>query len=274
MNFKKILVFILVVGTLLTLAGCGKTQDQAGTKQPDKKNIVVGTSPIFKDILLAVKDEFDKDGYTLEVKVFDDLVTPNIALQEGSIDANFFQHEPYLDQFNKNKGTNLVKYNGGIVKYFMGIYSSKIKNINDLKDGATVAVPNDPSNRSRALKALQDNGLIKLKDGVDLPTKLDIVENKKNLNIVEMDVLKLVSSLPDVDCATIISVVASNGNLDPKSAIATEASSESDKYAIVIALNKNKANEPLAARLEKALKSETLKKFLEERYKGAVLPAF
>ncbi|TWH46069.1 MetQ/NlpA family ABC transporter substrate-binding protein [Sporomusa sp. KB1] len=274
MNFKKIIVFVLVIGTLLSLVGCGKTQDQAGTKQPEKKNIIVGTSPIFKDILLAVKDEFDKDGYTLEVKVFDDLVTPNIALQEGSIDANFYQHEPYLDQFNKNKGTNLVKYNGGIVKYFMGIYSSKIKNVNELKDGATIAVPNDPSNRGRALKALQANGLIKIKEGVDLPTKLDIVENNKNLNIVEMDVLKLVTSLADVDCATIISVVAANGKLDPKSAIATEAPSESDKYAIVIALNKDKHNEAIAARLEKALKSETLKKFLEEKYQGAVLPAF
>jgi len=277
MHFKKIISLVLVIGTILSLMGCRKTTPNGAStagNQPEKKNIIVGTSPIFKDILIAAKDEFNKEGYTLEVKVFDDLVTPNIALQEGSVDMSFHQHEPYLTQYNKSKGTDLVKYNGGIVKYFMGIYSDKIKNVNDLKDGASVSVPNDPSNRGRALKALQANGLIKLKEGVDTPTKLDIVENKKNLNIVEMDVIKLVSSLKDVDCSTIISVVAVNGNLDPTSAIAVEDPGESAKYAIIIVLNKEKHSEAVAARLETSLKSEKVKKFLEERYKGAVLPAF
>ncbi|MBP2626188.1 MAG: metQ2 [Firmicutes bacterium] len=277
MSIKKILSLLLIVVFALTLAGCGNQQKKAtetSGNTPEKKTITVGTSPTFKDIFAVVKEEFDKDGNTLNVKIFDDLVIPNTSLQEGSCDVNFYQHEPYLNQFNKNKGTTLVKYGDGVIKYFMGIYSKKIKNINELKDGATVSIPNDPSNRVRALKVLQTNGLIKLKEGVDNPTKLDIVENKKKLNIVEMDVLKLVSSLDDVDCSTINSIIAVQGNVDPKSAIGLEDNKESDKYAIIIAVKKDQNNEKIAAQLEKALKSEKVKVFLEEKYKGAIVPLF
>lgn len=143
-----------------------------------------------------------------------------------------------------------------------------------MQAGATVSIPNDPSNRSRALKMPQANGLIKLKDGAAMPTKLDIVENKKNLNIVEMDVMKLVSSLDDVDCSTINSVIAVQGNVDPKSAIALEDKAESDKYSIVIAVQKDQKVDKTIARLETALKSDKVKKFLEEKYKGAIVPLF
>lgn len=275
MNIKKTLSALLILALTFSVTSCGNKQTNSSEDAgQEKKAITVGTSGILKDILTESKSEFDKDGYTLNIKVFDNLVTPNVALQEGSIDANFYQHEPYLDQFNKSKGTNLVKYGTGVVKYYMGIYSNKIKNINELKDGDTVTIPNDASNRTRALKVLQTNGLIKLKDGVTSPTKLDIVENKKNLNIVEMDVLKLVTSLKDADCAVINSIVASQGNIDPKSALGVEDKTESDKYCIIIALNKDKNNQKLAERLEKSLKSEKVKKFLEEKYKGAVVPLF
>ena len=275
MNSRKAIALLLICILGLSVVGCGSTKSvDTAANSPEKKSITVGTSPIFKDILTAAKEDFDKDGYVLNIKVFDDLVTPNIALQEGSIEANVYQHGPYLEQFNQNKGTNLAPYNGGIVKYFMGIFSKKIKNINDLQDGATISVPNDPSNRSRALKVLQTNGLIKLKDGVAMPTKLDIVENKKNLNIVEMDVMKLVSSLDDVDCSTINSVIAVQGNVDPKSAIALEDKAESDKYSIVIAVKKDQKIDKNIARLETALKSDKVKAFLEEKYKGAIVPLF
>jgi D-methionine transport system substrate-binding protein len=275
MNFKKILSFILSIVFALTLAGCSdKPKTAVEITAPEKKNITVGTSPIFKDILTVAKEEFDKEGYILNIKVFDDLVIPNIALQEGSIDVNYYQHEPYLNQFNQNKGTDLVKYGNGIIKYYMGIYSKNLKSINELKDGATISIPNDPSNRGRALQVLQTNGLIKLKEGVAIPTKLDIVENKKNLNIIEMDVLKLVSSLGDVDCSTINSIIAVQGNVDPKSAIGLEDSTESDKYAIVIAVKKDQNNGKTIERFEKALKSDKVKKFLEEKYKGAIVPLF
>lgn len=275
MNIKKTLSALLILALSFSVTSCGSKQaNSSESAGQEKKTITVGTSGILKDILAESKSEFDKDGYTLNIKVFDNLVTPNVALQEGSIDANFYQHEPYLDQFNKSKSTNLVKYGTGVVKYYMGIYSNKIKNINELKDGATVTIPNDASNRTRALKVLQTNGLIKLKDGIVSPTKLDIVENKKNLNIVEMDVLKLVTSLKDADCSVINSIVASQGNIDPKSALGVEDKTESDKYCIIVALNKDKNNQKLAERLEKSLKSDKVKKFLEEKYKGAVVPLF
>lgn len=264
------IVFALVL--MLAFAGCGNTP--AGTTPDEKKTVVVGASPLLKDMLTVAKEEFDKDGYTMDLKIFDDLVTPNIALQEGSVDVNFFQHEPYLLQFNKNKGTNLVKYQNGIVKYYMALFSKKFKNVNDLPEGASVSIPNDPSNRSRALKVLQTHGLIKLKEGAELPTKLDIVENNKNLNIIETDVMKLVTSLDDVDLSVINSLVAVQGNLDPKSALAVEDKGESDKFSLVIAVKKDQGNEKYAERLEKALKSEKVKQFLETKYKGAVLPLF
>ena len=269
---KKVAAILLMLIVAVAFAGCGSAPKSENT--PEKKNIIVGASPILKDILTVAKEEFDKDGYTMELKVFDDLVTPNIALQEGSVDVNFYQHEPYLLQFNQNKGTTLVKYHEGIVKYYMGIFSKKYKNLNDLPNGASVSIPNDPSNRARALKVLQTSGLIKLKEGVALPTKLDIVENKKNLNVIEIDVMKQVTSLDDVDISAINSFVAVQGNLDPKTAIALEDKNESDKFAIVIAVKKNQNNEKYAERLEKALKSERVKQFLETKYKGAVLPLF
>ena len=274
MSIRKIILTICIAVLAMAVAGCGDSKQSAGEKASEKKEILVGTSPIFKDVVAAAKEEFDKDGYTLNIKVFDDLVTPNIALQEGSVEFNVYQHEPYLNQFNQNKGTNLAKYSSGVTKYFMGVFSKKIKDIKELRDGATVSIPNDPSNRARALKMLQTNDLVKLKAGVDMPTKLDIIENKKNLNIIEMDVMKLVSSLDDVDCSTINSVIAVQGNVDPKSAIALEDKNESDKYAIIIAVKKDQFNETMAVRLDKALKSEKVRRFLEEKYKGAMVPLF
>lgn len=270
---QKTISLVLALFLAFALAGCGGAVKNTATS-PEKKNIVVAASPTLKDILSVAKEEFDKDGYTLELKIFDDLVTPNIALQEGSVDVNFYQHEPYLIQFNQNKGTTLVKYHDGILKYFMGVFSKKIKNLNELRDGATVSIPNDPSNRARALKVLQTNGLIKMKDGAALPTKLDIVENRKNLEIIEIDVMKLVSSLDDVDISTINSIVAVQGNLDLKSAIALEDKAESDKFALIIAVKKDQNSEKAAERLEKALKSDRVRAFLAEKYKGAIVQLF
>lgn len=274
MHIKKTLTSLLILALSFSLIGCGSQQSNSKDSSNNKKTITVGTSPTIKDIMTVAKKDFDKDGYTLNLKVFDDYVTPDTALQEGSIDFNFYQHEPYMKQFNKSKNTNLTKYGTGVLKYYMGIYSNKIKNINDIKNGATVGIPNDASNRARALKVLQTNGLIKLKKDVPIPTKLDIVENKKNLNIVEMDVMKLVPSLKDVDFAVINSIVAVQGNLNPKSAIAYEDSKESDKYSIIIATKSGQNNNEMGQRLEKSLKSQEVKNFLEKKYKGAVIPLF
>lgn len=271
---SKLYGLIVILGVLLTtlgLVGCSDKQAAVA----DKKEITVGVSPTFKDMAGIIKKEFDKDGYTLNIKVFDDNVLPNVSLQEGSVDINFFQHGIYLEQFNKNKGTNLIAYDSnGVIKYFMGIYSNKIKSLSELKDGDKVSIPNDPSNRARALKMLAGNGLIKLKDGVDIPNKLDIVENSRNLDLVEMDVLKIVPSINDVQAACVNSIIAVQGGIDPKAVLGVEDDKESQRYAIVVAVKKDLGNEKYAEQFTKALKTESFRKFLEEKYKGAIIPLF
>jgi len=271
-SFKSFAVAAVISSLLVIgITGCGSSS----TATSEKKEIVVAVSPTFKDMANVIKKEFDKDGYSLNIKVFDDNVLPNIALQEGSVDINFFQHGIYLNQFNKNKGTDLVAYDEkGVIKYFMGIFSNKIKSLDDLKDGDKVSIPNDPSNRGRALKMLASNGLIKLKDGVDIPSKIDIIENKKNLDLVEMDVLKIVPSINDVQAGCVNSIIAVQGGLDPKAALGLEDDKESQRYAIVAALKKGQGNEKYAERFDKALKTQTFKDFLEEKYKGAIIPLF
>lgn len=271
---KKITTILLFIVLAAIFSGCGNDSATKSEAKPDKKTVIVATQPTLKDIVNAAKPEFDKSGITMEVKVFDDLVSPDTALQEGSVELNFFQHEPYMNQFNKNKGGTLEKYHQGIMKYYMGIFSKKYKSLSEIADGITVTIPNDPSNRARALKTMQTNGLIKLKDGVELPTKLDIIENNKNLNIVETDVPKLPSTLDDVEVSVINSIVAVNANIDPRSALGIEDQAESDKYALIISIKKGANNEKYAEILEKALKSDAEKKFLEERYKGAIATLF
>ena len=272
MSFKKIMTTVFISSLLVVgLVGCGSNQ----TATSEKKEITVAVSPTFKDMANAIKKEFDKDGYVLNVKVFDDNVLPNVALQEGSVDINFFQHGIYLEQFNKNKGTNLAAYDEkGVIKYFMGIYSNKIKSLNELKEGDKVSIPNDPSNRGRALKMLANNGLITLKQGAEIPTKLDIIENPKKLDFIEMDVLKIVPSINDVQVGCVNSIIAVQGGIDPKSALGLEEDKESQRYAIVVAVKKDQGNEKYAERFTKALKTDSFKNFLTEKYKGAIIPLF
>lgn len=269
-SFMIMTVFIaslLAVG----LAGCGSTQ----TATSEKKEITVAVSPIFKDMANVIKKEFDKDGYVLHVKVFDDNVLPNVALQEGSVDINFFQHGIHLNQFNRNKGTDLAAYDEkGVITYFMGIFSKKVKSLHDIKEGDKVSIPNDPSNRGRALKMLASNGLITLKEGVEIPTKLDIIENPKNLDLIEMDVLKIVPYINDVQFGCVNSIIAVQGGLDPESALGLEDEKESQRYAIVVAVKKEQGSEKYAERFTKALETDAFKKFLKEKYSGAIVPLF
>ena len=174
---KKILSILLSIVVIFALGGCGSKKEAVTT---DKKVITVGASPIpHKEILEFVKPILAKEGYTLKIVEFTDYVTPNTALADGQLDANFFQHVPYLTQFSKEKGLDLT----WTVKVHiepMALYSAKYKKISDIKDGAEIAIPNDPTNGARALRVLEKAGLIKLKSG-DLISKIDITENKKNL---------------------------------------------------------------------------------------------
>lgn len=279
-KLKKALALALTGAVIIgAFAGCGAKKDSSSdTKKEETKKIVIGASPSpHADILKVAKKKLKKEGYELEIKEYSDYVQPNTALESGDLDANYFQHKPYLDDFNKKKKTHLVS--AGMIHYEpFGIFPGKTKTLKDLKKGATVAVPNDTTNEARALLLLQDQGLIKLKDGAGLTaTKKDIVENKKDLAIKEIEAAQIPRSLKDVDIAVVNGNYALQAGLKVnKDALATEdADSVGAKtYGNIVAVKKG--NEKLAATkaLIKALKSDTVKKYINDKYDGAVVPLF
>lgn len=255
---KKILFAFIVLCAFLSSAWAEK--------------IIVGASPVpHAEILNAIKAELKTKGFELEVKEFNDYVVPNLATQDSDLDANFFQHEQYLDEFNKNKGTNLIKTIAVHIEP-MGIYSKKIKNLSALKNGAKVSLPNDPTNESRALDLLQDAGLITL-DNVKLKTPLDVIKNPKNLKFVEIEAATLPRTLDDVEIAVINTNYALSGGFNPlNDALAIE--SKESPYANIIAVKKGNENLPKIKALNEAINSDIAKKFILEKYKGAIIPAF
>ena len=236
---------------------------------------VAATSVPHAEILNFVKPQLKADGVELEVKEFSDYVQPNAAVEDKQLDANFFQHKPYLDSYNKDRKSSLVEVpNGKVHVEPFGAYSSKIKNIKDLKSGATIAIPNDPSNGGRALILLAKQGLIELKDAKSLtPTPLDIVKNPKKLKFKELEAPLLPRALADVDVALINTNYAIEAKLNPtKDALFIEGADS--PYTNIVAARADRANDPIIAKLMKALHSAEVKKFIQEKYKGAVVPAF
>ncbi len=279
-KLKKALALALTGAVIIgAFAGCGAKKDSSSdTKKEETKKIVIGASPSpHADILKVAKKELKKEGYELEIKEYSDYVQPNTALESGDLDANYFQHKPYLDDFNKKKKTHLVS--AGMIHYEpFGIFPGKTKTLKDLKKGATVAVPNDTTNEARALLLLQDQGLIKLKDGAGLTaTKKDIVENKKDLAIKEIEAAQIPRSLKDVDIAVVNGNYALQAGLKVnKDALATEdADSVGAKtYGNIVAVKKGNEKSAATKALIKALKSDTVKKYINDKYDGAVVPLF
>ena len=272
-TLKKALALALTGAVLVgAFAGCGAKKD-SGNKKETKK-IVIGASPSpHADILKVAKKELKKEGYELEIKEYSDYVQPNTALESGDLDANYFQHKPYLDDFNKQKKTHLVS--AGTIHYEpFGIFPGKTKTLKALKNGATVAVPNDTTNEARALLLLQDQGLIKLKDGAGLK---DIVENKKDLAIKEIEAAQIPRSLKDVDIAVVNGNYALEAGLKVnKDALATEDADSigAKTYGNVVAVKKGNEKTDATKALIKALKSDTVKKYINDKYDGAVVPLF
>lgn len=238
----------------------------------DKLNVAATAVP-HAEILEFIKPQLAKDGVELTVKVFTDYVQPNVQVEEKNIDANFFQHKPYLDSFNKEKGTHLVSVVGVHVEPF-GIYSHKVKSLKDVKEGATVAIPNDATNGGRALLLLEKAGLLKLKDSNNiLATSKDIASNPKKLKIKELEAATLPRVLDQVDLALINTNYALEAKLVPtKDALAIEGS-KSPYVNILVARPDNKDSAAIK-KLAAALTSPAVKKFIAEKYSGAVVPAF
>ncbi|MEU9315944.1 MetQ/NlpA family ABC transporter substrate-binding protein [Streptomyces sp. NPDC048295] len=276
----KITAAAATAAIALGLTACGTSSDpgakgETGAKADTSKSLVVAASPTpHADILDFVKKNLaEKAGLKLEVKEFTDYVLPNTATETGQVDANFFQHQPYLDDFNKKKNTHLVSV-GTVHLEPLGLYSKKVKDLKDIKAGQTVAVPNDTTNEGRALQLLAENGLITLKAGVGTSAKLSDITDKKGLEFKELEAATVPRALNDVDAAVINGNYAIEADLKPaKDALVLEKA-DGNPYANIIAVKKGNEQDPRIQKLVKLLHSDEVKKFIEDTYQGSVVPAF
>ena len=273
-RFLAVTLSLLITAAFIT--GCGSTGNSADAN-PEDKVITVGASPSpHAEILAVAKDVLAEQGYTLDVKEYSDYIQPNVALSAGDLDANYFQHKPYLDDYNQNNSTDLVS--AAAIHYEpFGLYSTTISSLDELKDGDKVAVPNDATNEARALLLLQDNGVIKLKDDAGLSaTKNDIVENPKNLDITEIEAAQLPRSINNVAIAAINGNYAVEAGLKVSDAIAVEAkdSLAAETYANIVAVRPDNKDDEKIKALISALQSDKVKSFIDEKYQGAVVAVF
>ena len=238
------------------------------------EKIVIGATPVpHAEILEVAKASLEAQGYELEIKVFNDYVLPNKALADKDLDANFMQHEPYLREFNAMNGTRLEPVFGVHLEP-MGAYSKSIKSLAELKDGDKIAIPNDPTNESRALDLLAKNGLIELDTKVKLRTPMDITKNPKNLKFVELEGATLPRALDEVSLAVINSNFALTANLNPKSDSIISEDGINNPYSNIVVVRADEVYGKKANALKNAILSDEVKKFINEKYKGAVIPSF
>ena len=273
---KKFLIGILTLGVIFS---CGKKEETpaADTGNPEaqkEQKLVIGATPTpHAEILEQVKEELKKEGVDLEIKIFDDYVLPNRLLGEKTLDANYFQHVPYMEEFAQKNNMELV----AVAKIHvepLAVYSKSVKDLSELPEGADVLIPNDPTNRGRALILLDKSGIIKLKDNQKLDSTIEyIAENPKKLKVTALNADQIPTRLGEVGAAVINGNFAMKNNLNPL----TDSIFIEDKdspYANVITVLKGNENDERIQKLVKALQSEKIKKFIEEKYQGSVVPAF
>ena len=248
---------------------------EAAAASGETGKIKIGATPSpHAEILEAAKDALKKKGVEIEIVTYNDYVQPNIATDEGQIDANYFQHQPYLDDFNKENNTHVVSV-GKIHYEPFGIYAGKSKDLKNIQDGAKIAVPNDTTNEARALLLLEANGIIKLKDGAGLTaTKQDIVENPHNVEIYEVEAAQIPRSLDSVDFACMNGNFAIQANYKPSEALAAEKSDSeaAQTYANIIAVAEKNKDAAWAKTLVEVLTSKEIQDFINKKYEGGVVP--
>ncbi|KAF5056919.1 Methionine-binding lipoprotein MetQ [anaerobic digester metagenome] len=283
---KKLFALALALGLTASLAACGSSApaasgsadsvsgSAAASTPSETVTLKVAASPTpHAEILNAVKGVLAEQGIDLQITEYGDYVVPNTAVEEGDEDANYFQHQPYLDNFNAENGTHLVSA-GGIHIEPMGVYAGKTTALADLPDGATIAIPNDATNEGRALLLLEAQGLIKLKDSSNLEsTPNDIAENSKNLQFKELEAAMIPNTVEEVDLSVINCNYALQAGFNPvEDALAIEDSNS--PYVNIIAVKEGHENDPAIVALVAALQSETAREFITSTYNGAVVPAF
>lgn len=273
-----VLSLVFALGLVFGLTGCAVTPaDNTDTGSTEDKTITVAATPSpHSEILEECKPLLAKEGYTLVIKTMDDYVIPNNATESGDVDANYFQHAPYLNSFNKDNHTNLVSV---IAVHYepLGLYAGKCTDLSAIEDGAEVAVPNDTTNEARALLLLEANGLIKLKENAGLTaTKNDIVENPHNLQIKEMEASLIPTVRTDMALAVINGNYAIGAGLKVADALAREESDSeaAQTYANLLVVKAGNENDPKIKALAKALTDPSIKTFIENKYAGAVVAIF
>ncbi|WP_276891253.1 MetQ/NlpA family ABC transporter substrate-binding protein [Helicobacter japonicus] len=274
---KKIAA-LLLVGLAFVGCGDGKKDGESAVQgqnvgQDSKVVLKVGATPVpHAEILEFIKPDLEKEGIDLQIVQFTDYVTPNSALNDGSLDANFHQHKPFLDSLISDRGYALTPI-ASIHVEPIGLYSSKFKNIDELPNGAVIAIPNDPSNGGRALLLLEAEKLVKLADSTNLQaTELDIVENPKELKIKPVEAALLPRTLGDVDAAVINGNYALQAGLNSADALILEGAQS--PYANILVVQSSKVDDENLQKLKKALQSQKVKDFIQEKYKGEIVPAF
>ena len=284
---KRVFLSGAILLLMLALAACGtatpsSSQDQVnqqtegqseGANEPVTLKVGATAVPHAEILEDVVKPALEKEGINLDVVVYEDYVQPNLNLQDKEIDANYFQHIPYLEKMASEKNLNLVPLVGVHIEP-MGIYSKKIQSLDELKDGATVTIPDDPTNGGRALHLLQKAGLIKLKEDAGVEATVnDIVENPKNLDVKTLEAAMLPRTLEDADISVINTNYALQADLVPTEDALVMEESDSPYVNILVVREEDKDNENLR-KLAKALTSDEVKAYIEEKYKGSVVPAF
>ncbi|MDR3566120.1 MAG: MetQ/NlpA family ABC transporter substrate-binding protein [Negativicutes bacterium] len=266
---KAALLLVILFGLSALLTGCGGQSGPGGDK-PLKVGVTAGPHAEIMDV---VKKVAEKDGLKIQVVEFNDYIQPNVALNQGDIDVNSFQHQPYLDNMVKDRKYDLVSVAKTVI-FPMGVYSKKVKEASALKTGAIVAIPNDPTNGGRALLLLEKLGIIKLKAGAGLTAAVtDISDNPKKLNIKELDAAQIPRSLDDVDMAAINTNYAITAGLVPvRDALAIEDANS--PYANIIAVRSKDKDNAAVAKLVKAYQSDEVKQFIQEHFKGSVVAAW
>ena len=280
---KKILALTAIAALTLGLfTGCGNSDDTSsnGGSSSNSDNQKLETIKVgacvtpHAEILNALKEELAEKGYDLQVVEYNDYVLPNTALEDGDLDANYFQHKPYLEDFNAENGTHIVSV-ADVHFEPLGIYAGKTASLAELKEGAIVAVPNDTTNEARALLLLQQEGLITLKEDAGLQaTALDIVDNPLKLEIRELEAAQVARAIQDVDIACINGNYALEAQLDEAIALESSQSEAAATYANIIAVKEGDENTDKTKALVEAVLSDKVRDFINENYPGAVLPVF
>ena len=276
---KLIITGLCALSAAAVITGCGSDAKPAASSAQsapaEKKEITVGaTAGPHAEVVEAAAKEAEKNGLKVNVKEFSDYITPDQALADGDLDLVVYQHEPFLNNFNKQQNTNLVPI-GKAILMRMGIYSNKYKDVKDIPDGATISIPNDSTNEGRGLQLLEKAGLIKLKEGVGMKaTPADVTENPKHLKFNELEAAQLPRSLDDVAASVITMNYVMSAGLSPKDQGIFLESKDTPLAVMIIAARDKDKNQPAYKKFVQAYQSDAVKKFIAEKYKGTIEPAW